>query len=231
MDVRYIVKKQVWRFKSMVYLLPMVLRGEVPITEWLSDPISIKHGVMNGWIYDKKRRCWRHSKVDTPCFTKYRMILHETFIMNQYGVIDYKDKVVLDVGAYVGDTLLYFLRNGARYVISVEPTKKYVNELMRNIMLNKVNSENFVVIRSGYGKLSICDFLNAFGGIDVAKFDCEGCELLLTKDACMPRIPTYIIEYHSNVILSTLQEVFSKYGFKCRAVSGDANIGIIICQR
>ncbi|WP_148224720.1 hypothetical protein [Vulcanisaeta moutnovskia] len=226
----YIIKRLAWRFRSMIWLFPMVIRGEVPLNEWFSDPISIKHGIEHGWYYDRERKCWRHAKVDIPCFVRYRMILHETFIDNQYGMADYKGKVVLDVGAYVGDTLLYFLHNGARYVIAVEPVGKYVSELARNAMLNRIDSRKFTIVGAHYGKLSICDFLNAFGGIDVAKFDCEGCELGLAKDPCIGKIPEYVIEYHSNDILMELLTRFNNEGFKCSAVSGDANVGIIMCR-
>lgn len=48
------------------------------------------------------------------------MTLYELFVRRDYGT-DFQDKVVLDVGAYNGDSAVYFALQGARRVIALEP--------------------------------------------------------------------------------------------------------------
>jgi len=48
-----------------------------------------------------------------------------------YGTLDYRGAVVLDVGDYIGDTVLWILAKGARYVHVYEPV--YWHEAMQNL--------------------------------------------------------------------------------------------------
>lgn len=59
-----------------------------------------------------------------------------TAAFSDYDFLDVKDKVVLDVGANIGDSAVYFAVNGARKVIAIEPVKETYNILVRNIMAN-----------------------------------------------------------------------------------------------
>ena len=63
-----------------------------------------------------------------------------TFINNEYGLMgDIKDMTVVDGGASIGDTAIFFALKGARYVIAYEPIPSYYNLLVENIELNKLN--------------------------------------------------------------------------------------------
>jgi len=44
-----------------------------------------------------------------------------TFEDEEYGYVDVKNKSVVDVGAFVGDTSIYFAIKGAKKVIAIEP--------------------------------------------------------------------------------------------------------------
>ena len=46
-----------------------------------------------------------------------------------YNTLDVKDKVVLDVGAYNGDSARLFLKNGAKKVIAVECNPDYAKRI------------------------------------------------------------------------------------------------------
>ena len=49
-----------------------------------------------------------------------------------YGMVDYAEKVVLDLGADVGSSADYFLRCGARRVVAVEGHPALYQELWKN---------------------------------------------------------------------------------------------------
>ncbi len=53
-----------------------------------------------------------------------------------YSMLDVKDKIVIDIGGYIGDSAIYFALIGAKKVISIEPfTVGYKYEL-ENVELN-----------------------------------------------------------------------------------------------
>jgi hypothetical protein len=50
-----------------------------------------------------------------------------------YGKADYKDKIILEIGADIGSTAYFFLTKGARKIISVEGNEKSYNFLLKNV--------------------------------------------------------------------------------------------------
>jgi FkbM family methyltransferase len=64
-----------------------------------------------------------------------------TQIFGNHGV-SFENKIIVDVGAYIGDSAIYFAKHGASRVIAYEPIKATFEYLTRNIALNKV--ENIV---------------------------------------------------------------------------------------
>jgi FkbM family methyltransferase len=69
--------------------------------------------------------------------------IFEIFIHGEYVSLDVKDKVVIDVGAFVGDSAIYFALKGAKRVIAVEPHPGAFAEMLENIKLNKM--ENIII--------------------------------------------------------------------------------------
>jgi len=67
---------------------------------------------------------------------------------------------VIDVGASVGDTALYFLLNGARKVIAVEPLPNVAKRAEENVKLNGVTDEvKMINAALGSGPVSVpCDY-------------------------------------------------------------------------
>ncbi|WP_243668864.1 FkbM family methyltransferase [Vulcanisaeta sp. JCM 16161] len=55
---------------------------------------------------------------------------------DRYGVVNFRGKDVVDVGAFIGDTAIYFIMRGANRVVAVEPHPKAFRELIRNVELN-----------------------------------------------------------------------------------------------
>jgi FkbM family methyltransferase len=65
----------------------------------------------------------------------------EQFIDEEYSWLDVKGKVVVDIGATVGDTAIYFAIKGAKHVYAVEPFLNSYNIAKRNIQLNKLTKK------------------------------------------------------------------------------------------
>jgi FkbM family methyltransferase len=65
-----------------------------------------------------------------------------------YGYVDVENGIVIDIGAYIGDTALYFIHRGARRVYAFEPVEKFYRYLLRNVARNSLEDR---VIAFNYG--------------------------------------------------------------------------------
>ena len=119
---------------------------------------------------------------------------------------------MVDIGANIGDSTIYFAINGARRVIALEPYPYSINFAIKNIEVNDLNNK-ITMLNAGYGKeeeiikvdekeangstylvqsiegkevklYSLKSLFNEFGiKYAVLKMDCEGCEYnLLNED-------------------------------------------------
>jgi FkbM family methyltransferase len=135
--------------------------------------------------------------------------LIETFVIGEYEVPEVlsglRGRDVIDVGASVGDSTLYFILNGARKVIAVEPLPNVARCAEENLKLNGITDEVKVINAAlGSGPVSVpCDYdvhlsnifstlsssgpckvpgvtldylLNMVEDPYLLKMDCEGCE-------------------------------------------------------
>ncbi|MEM2169163.1 MAG: FkbM family methyltransferase [Candidatus Bathyarchaeia archaeon] len=165
-----------------------------------------------------------HLPVDFPLFER-GSIPPPAALKREYDV-EVKDCVVLDVGAYIGDTVLYWLSKGAKKVIAIEPVPKHYKVLTVNSKDKPVVAINTAVgVRipalpeyvglSSYGIIRLKDFNDAQWlnvpvtqlsmlvekyKPDVVKIDCEGCEHFCVKDFLeLPKmgVKTLIIEIHN----------------------------------
>ena len=79
------------------------------------------------------------------------IVVKEQFLNDIYRFFDVKDKTVVDIGANVGDTAIYFAVNGARHVFALEPFPSTYNIAKKNIRLNSLDSR-ITIVNAGYGK-------------------------------------------------------------------------------
>ena len=86
-----------------------------------------------GWIYDESCKCWVKENVK---FLHMYEPIHEVFEFGEYSFIDVKERIVVDIGAFVGDSTIYFAVKGAKRIIAIEPHPKAFEELVSNIKLN-----------------------------------------------------------------------------------------------
>ncbi|MFP3320640.1 MAG: FkbM family methyltransferase [Acidilobus sp.] len=88
----------------------------------------------------------------------------ETFVRGDYEVPEVlsglRGRDVIDVGASVGDTALYFVLNGARRVIALEPLPNVARCAEENLKLNGITGEvNVINAALGSGPVSVpCDY-------------------------------------------------------------------------
>lgn len=133
------------------------------------------------------------------------------FGLEDYNFLSVEGKIVIDVGANVGDSALYFALNNATKVIALEPYPYSYNSALKNVKLNNLE-DKISILNAGYGKEGVVkidsDFKNTISSdlkisdkgtevqilslkkilkdnnIDdaILKMDCEGCEYNLINE-------------------------------------------------
>jgi len=130
----------------------------------------------------------------------------------QYKWLNVKDKYVVDVGANIGDTVIYFAIKGAKHVYAFELYPYSYNIAKKNIKLNHLEDRitllnegcgrsGFVTIKEDYENTGRTDLKNFKEGKKIKiesldeivkrfnlkhaalKVDCEGCEYDLILNA------------------------------------------------
>jgi FkbM family methyltransferase len=154
---------------------------------------------------------------------------------------DCKDKVVLDVGGFEGESAAYFWSKGAKKIVIYEPLAEHVEFIKQNVSLNKIKADihqmgigkedgtitiHYDRISPGFGfhsrgnnriEIKIRDVSKVIEESDaeIAKFDCESAEdcLVDVPAKILQKIPYYIIEVHSTNIRKRILGKFQGAGF------------------
>jgi len=140
--------------------------------------------------------------------------------LNYYAKLKlFKDDIVADIGAYVGEYSLYAIRQGVKKVIAYEPTPESFNLLQKNIIGN-IEAKNLAVIgddrelvrlylskgigvtnstakkinKSGYIEVPAINYISAVKNSSVVKIDVEGQEY--DYDIIQPNLRGIILEFH-----------------------------------
>jgi len=93
-----------------------------------------------GWAYDPANGLWLRGDVK---FRRMHGTIIEIFHYGEYEPLNVEGRVVVDVGAFVGDSAIYFALKGAKKVVAVEPHPGAYAEMLDNIRLN--NLEGVIV--------------------------------------------------------------------------------------
>lgn len=146
--------------------------------------------------YMSTRNTERHSGVRIP------PISDRDDYEREWGVADYEDKVVLDIGADLGSTSDFFLRKGAKQVIAVEGSKA----LFRVLLSNANTIRGIVPIHLYVVNPHQVEKLILRWHPDIVKVDIEGAEdnLFRVSDEVFTKVPEYIVEVHSDSLFSTM---------------------------
>ncbi len=136
------------------------------------------------------------------------------FINNDYKFLNPENEFIIDIGANIGDSSIYFALNNAKKVIALEPYPYSYNFALKNININNLN-DKIILLNAGYGEdseikvdenkitnaatdlvqsnkgksikiYSLKTLINSYG-LDndlLLKMDCEGCEYNLLNEDC-----------------------------------------------
>jgi FkbM family methyltransferase len=74
--------------------------------------------------------------------------IHGVFFEEDYGKIPIKNQIIIDVGANIGDSAIYFALKGAQKVIAIEPYPKNYELAKKNIELNNLQ-EKIKIVHAG----------------------------------------------------------------------------------
>ncbi len=183
----------------------------------------------------------------------------DVFIEQVYGHIDPRGRVIVDVGAFVGDSAIYFALRGAEKVIAIEPQPRAYKEMLENIELNNVRDRvvpvnaglasrpGFVVVEDTNTDASQRPSRKVVKAVtleqvvrdynvepDVLKMDCEGCEFdVIVNDYEHVRLfKELIFEYHEGgrLRLANIMDLLSN-DYRCRLIEKRANLGLVHCIR
>jgi hypothetical protein len=137
----------------------------------------------------------------------------EIYLMRVYGEQDLSGMTVIDVGAYIADSSLYFSRCGAEMVYSFEPDAATFEYAKRNVEAN--NLQQSVTIfneRAEAGKINM--LMQQANKPVFLKIDCEGCEYELMKGLDMSKVTDVYIEYHERP--DSLIEMLERAGLRVK---------------
>ncbi len=131
-----------------------------------------------------------------------------------WGYADFKDKIILDLGADYGSTTSWFFQKGAKKIVAVECDRERFNKLLQNYG----NDNDVVCIREKIlSGVQIDDLIRKYNP-NIIKFDIEGDEihiLELSKDE-IASVKEILIEYHGTGVLEKLSNFFTGMGFNVK---------------
>lgn len=76
--------------------------------------------------------------------------ISERFVRKEFSILNVRNRTVIDVGANIGDSILWFLANGAAYVVGFEPFVPTFKQAEKNIQLNDLTSQ-VTLVNAGVG--------------------------------------------------------------------------------
>jgi len=150
---------------------------------------------------------------------------------SDYWRINVTGNRVLDIGAGIGDSPIYFSIMGAKEVVAVEIDKRKVELMRDNLKVNGIN--NVTIVDKGVGVkdsdniISWPKLVSLYGPFDVAKIDCDGCERIIAP--YIKEIRELLIEWDNDYqdIVSSL----TKNGYKVNVEQTLKNLGFIYAKK
>lgn len=184
----------------------------------------------------------RNSKFKENSSFEYAICTEEYFYDDEWNMVDFNGRHVIDIGGNNGDTSLYFAKKGAE-VIGFEPVKHLYDLALENIDLNDDLKGRITFVNKGVGAkrgelqinaisikdyidddnykmeiITIKDILNNYNFTpDILKIDCEGCEFEIILNEDLTMFNDIIFEHHSKITGKDFRPLIEKLesdGFK-----------------
>lgn len=179
--------------------------------------------------------------VDTLC------MLAERFVTDEYAWLDPAGRVVIDVGANIADSVLYFAKRGAAYVYGYEPNPAAFAAAERNLGLNGIENAELTQVAvlgeaptADHGQVSFAELVDRAGSqhpglVIICKIDCEGCEFDIfapgqMTPAAFNRVSQIMIEYHWRAP-EPLVTVLESLGFQVETTPAAPGVGWIRARK
>lgn len=174
---------------------------------------------------------------------EYNICIEEYFSGDSWDMLDLNNRDIIDIGANIADTALYFAKNGAN-VIAFEPVKHLYELGLENIYLNSNLKDKIQFINKAVGAkrgilsianpstksyinendtyktevITISDVLNDYNfPADILKMDCEGCEFEIILNEDLTMFKDIVFEHHSKIAGKDFKPLIEKLkndGFK-----------------
>jgi len=150
--------------KDDIYLKINNKTFQLPLKEIeISGFWNIIRSLKSGWLY--YRNYWEKNNIR---FKNMYFPIYEVFDEESYKFLNVKNKNILDIGAFIGDSPIYFILKGAKKVYAIEPHPDAYNEIIENIKLNNME-DKIIPINMGisyekdYITINIMDVNNVAG--------------------------------------------------------------------
>jgi predicted nicotinamide N-methyase len=132
------------------------------------------------------------------------------FKKNEYSFLPVMEKEVIDIGANIGESSIYFAIGGAEQVIAVEPDRINYDYAVKNIEINGYSRKIKLILAACGSKdivsenelqfLTLKTLIKKYcSSPKILKVDCEGCEYDLILNASIDDLSKFShiqIEYH-----------------------------------
>jgi len=110
---------------------------QLPLKEIeLSGFWHIIRSIKSDWLYYKNY--WEKNGIK---FKHLYNAINETFEEKQWDFLNVQNRSVLDIGAFIGDSSIYFILKGAKKVYAIEPHPDAYKEMLENIKLNNMEDK------------------------------------------------------------------------------------------
>jgi precorrin-6B methylase 2 len=129
-----------------------------------------------------------------------------------WSYTDYKDKVVLELGADWGTSVYWLLQQGASKVIAVEGYDDSFQKLLENVK----DDSNVVPLKIMIESSENYNYLIGKYKPDIVKIDIEGAEkfLLEANPDILKEVPVYLIETHTADLFTSIAYLLTRLGYK-----------------
>lgn len=223
------------------YVLPNFLRLAA---------IGAEPSIING----RKRIRVAGITLDSPLEVKEEgTFCREIFVDDVYRIrdSDMSGRIVVDIGAYIGDSALAFALKGAE-VYALEPSRTLFGYLETNIAANNFgarihpfavglsNKTESVEVAGNGAKRDRLELVESIefvlrelpSNIEYLKIDCEGCEYhLLNDERFLSHLNPQRIAMEFHLGLQDLPQILERAGYRVEIVDGQETVGYLYAEK